>query len=440
MPRTRREVLGAWLVPAVATAATACGAPAPGAGPAASSVGPATLRYTTEPGRVDSGVKDVVDAFNAKGGPIQVELEPVPGNFPEKMVALAAAGSPPDVMHSHPRDYHPYVNSGMLVGLDAYLKKERQNAPDLLPAALDYWNRDGQHWAVPYNLSVQNLFFNKDLFDKQGLKTPDQWEKDGKWTHEAYLDLAHTLTSGAGEAKVYGAVWIQQNLDIQLGFIWPFGGDLWDKDQKKTVLDSKEALEAIQFQGDLTAKYGASPTDDEWKQYAPAPSASWGAAFSAGRAAMEIQPNDSLQPHVVPAPFAKGVVPLPKGRAGGVVRGLAVGVHLLKGSAHQDAAWEFATFHSHKDAEQLMLAKHTTLPWHRSTIDTIEKSMPLLPWENGAAYAEGLRRLRPTPYVSKFSDINSIYAPAYNAVRHGQKTAVQMVAEIKPQIEDQLRG
>src|SRR4030095_10422247 len=174
-----------------------------------------TLRYATEPGRVDSGVKEVVDAFNAKGTPIRVELEAVPGTFNEEKLAAAAAGSPPDVMHSHPRDYHPYVNSSMLTGLDAFLKKDKQNAPDLLPRALDYWTREGQHWAVPYTLSVQNLFYNKDLFDKQGLKTPDQWEKVGKWTHDVYLDLAKRLSTGQGETKVFGAVWIQQNLDIQ---------------------------------------------------------------------------------------------------------------------------------------------------------------------------------------------------------------------------------
>ena len=312
MLQTRRRILARGLGGAAAVGSVvglaACGSLSRTAESPAASAGPATLRYTTEPGRVDSGVKEVVDAFNAKGTPVQVELEPVPGTFNEKMVALAAAGSPPD------------------------------------------------------------------------------------------------------------------------------------KEQKKTLLDSKESLEAIQVQADLTSKYGASPTDQEWQQFSSAPSASWGAAFSAGRAAMEIQPNDSLAPHIVPAPFNKGVAPLPKGRAGRVIRGLAVGVHILKGSPHQDAAWDFATFHSSKDAEKILVAKHTTLPWHKSTMDSLDKSMPLLPWENAAAYAEGLRRLRATPYVARFSDINKVYSGAYNPVRHGQKSAQQMMTEIKPQIEELLRG
>ncbi|MBI3971216.1 MAG: extracellular solute-binding protein, partial [Chloroflexi bacterium] len=362
------------------------------------------------------------------------------GSLVDKVLTQAAAGDPPDLTHTHPRDYHAWVNAGALLGLDTYLKKDRQNAPDILPTALDYWQRDGQRWAMPNNLSVQNVYFNKVLFDRQGLRTPDQYEREGKWTFDVYLDLARRLTTGSGDSKIFGATWNKEVLDIQLGFIWPFGGDLWDKDAKQTVLDRKEAIEAIQFQADLTAKYGISPTDQEWQQFSSAPSSSWGAAFGAGRCAIELQPNDSLGPHVVPAPFEKGNVPMPKGRAGRIVRGLAVGVHILKGSRHQDAAWEFANFQAGKESEKIMLGTHVSLPWHKSTLADMEKAMPLLPWENGAFYAEGVRRLRVTPYVSKFTDITRAYADAYNTVRNGQKTAAQMIAELKPKINEFLRS
>ncbi|NBT95350.1 MAG: extracellular solute-binding protein, partial [Chloroflexi bacterium] len=210
---------------------------------------PVTIKYITEPGRVDSGVKDAVNAYNALGRKITVELEGVPGNFGEKVLTLGAAGSLPELTHSHPRDYHPWRTGGLLVPLDDRLKIEK-DAADLVPAALDYWLMDGQRWAVPYNLSVQNMYFNREIFEKAGQKTPDEYEKEGKWTWETYLDLARKLTSGSGDTKVFGCVWMATFLDIQLGVIWPFGGDLWDKERKKTVLDSKAALDAIQFQAD----------------------------------------------------------------------------------------------------------------------------------------------------------------------------------------------
>jgi ABC-type glycerol-3-phosphate transport system substrate-binding protein len=155
---------------------------------------------------------------------------------------------------------------------------------------------------------------------------------------------------------------------------------------------------------------------------------------------MEIQPNDSLGPHVIPATFPKGNVPMPKGRAGRIVRGLAVGALILKDSKVRDAAWEFANFQADKESEKIMLGIHVSLPWHTSTLGTLEKSMPLLPWESAAAYAENVKRLRPTPYVNQFSDITRVYSAGYNLVRQGQKTAAQMITELKPQIDALLRN
>ncbi|HEX2184284.1 MAG TPA: extracellular solute-binding protein [Chloroflexota bacterium] len=367
-------------------------------------------------------------------------MELVTGSVVDKVLTLAAAGEPPDSTHTHPRDYHPWVNAGTLLSLEPYLKKDREHAPDVVPVAMDYWARDGQRWAMPNNLSVQNIYFNRELFDRRGLKTPDLYEREGKWTFDVYLDLARQLTTGSGEEKIFGATWMHGLLDIQLGFIWPFGGDLWDQSRQRTVLDSPQSLEAIQFQADLTAKYGVAPTTDEWQAFASAPAATWGAAFSAGRAGMELQPNDSLAQHVVPASFPKGMAPMPKGRAGRIVRGLAVGSHIMKGSRHPDATWEWMTFQSSKDSEKIMLDNHVSLPWHKSSLARLEQTMPLLPWEDGAFYTEGVNRLRATPYVSRFTEISNLYNQAYTATRHGQKTAVQMIAEIKPQIEELLRA
>jgi multiple sugar transport system substrate-binding protein len=439
---TRRGALAACAgLAGVLAAACGQGGSTPSQPARGSAANPATVRFAADKPRLDAGLQAVIDAFNVRGGPVRAEADLISGTtVVEKILTQSAAGDTPDLTHTHPRDYHAWVNAGALSGLDSYMKKDRSNVPDIMPTALDYWARDGQRWAMPNNLSVQNMYFNKELFGRQGLKAPDQYEREGKWTFDVYLDLARQLTTGSGANKVFGATWMSGNLDIQLGFIWPFGGDLWDARHERTLLDSKEALEAIQFQADLTHKFGVAPTTDEWQPFTSVPSNSWGAAYAAGRAALELQPNDSLLPHVIPAPFAKGMVPMPKGRAGRVVRGLAVGAHILKGSKQPDAAWEFANFQAGKESEKIMLDLHVSLPWHKSSLDNLERSMPLLPFENGAYYAEGLRRLRVTPYVGRFSDINRAYAAAYLEVRHGKRTAVQMITELKPQIEAWLKG
>ena len=401
---------------------------------------PVTLRLAITSERMNSGMKQVTEGFNARGTNISITPEVVTGNLTTSVQTQAAGGDPPDLAFSHPRDYHTWANSGTLTSLESYLKKDRQVVPEILPAALDYWLRNGERYGMPHNLSAQSLYFNKEMMERRGLKTPDQYEKEGNWTFDAYLDLAKRLTAGQGEPKFYGAVWDTGSLDIQLAFIWPMGGDLWDKEGKQTVLDSKDAVDAIQFMADLTHRYGVSPNSEEWKEFSSLPSAGWGGAFGQGRSGMEIHNNDSLAPHIIPAPFPKGMAPVPKGKMGRINRGVAVGVNMLSGSKVKDAAWEFATFQSGKESEKIMLGLKVTLPWRKPSIDTLAQSMPLEPWQNASFYVEAIRRLRPTPYVGKFSDINALYSSSYSAVKHGQKTASQMISEIKPQINELLRS
>ena len=42
---------------------------------------------------MDSGIKEVVALWNARGTPVTVELEGVPGSFSEKVLTAAAAAS-----------------------------------------------------------------------------------------------------------------------------------------------------------------------------------------------------------------------------------------------------------------------------------------------------------------------------------------------------------
>lgn len=230
---------------------------------------PVTLRYagllTPIPTNTFAeGTNKVIDLFNAVDTGITVQPEE-PKPLAEGILAQVAGGNPPDLVHAHPRDYLPYVD--VVRELDTYFKQEKKVVPDILPSVLEYWLWGGKHLGMPNNMSVQSVYFNKALFDKQGLKTPDQYEKAGGWTFDVYLDLARKLTAGAGGEKVWGAPWTTNALDIQLGYLWPMGGEMWDKDVKSTLLDTKESLEAMQFQGDLTAKYGASPNAEETKTF-----------------------------------------------------------------------------------------------------------------------------------------------------------------------------
>ncbi|MGH2367365.1 MAG: ABC transporter substrate-binding protein [Chloroflexota bacterium] len=438
-PASRRHLMVSALTALSTGALAACSTREPSSAPAAKRQEPATLRYVAsfkpaEGTTFGSGIARLVELFNAKGTPVQVQPITPTENRNQAVLAMVAAGDPPDLFHAHPRDYHPFANTGALLALDPYMKQDKKLVPDLVPVIPQYWARGDKHYAMPNNWSPQAIYFNKSLFDKHGLKTPDQYEKEGKWTFDVYLDLARKLTSGAGGQKIWGAPWTSETLDIQLSFIWPFGGRMWDQPMQNTLLDSKESLEAIQFQADLSHKYGVSPTREEQEQL----SRGIGGAISAGRGGMEIMTTDVVG-MLVPATFEKGMAPMPKGRAGRIVRAAPLGVHIMQGSKHPDAAWEYLAFQSGPEGARLMLEMHLTVPWLKSLLGSKAHAQQLLPWESAAYYAESSNKVRPTPYPSQFSEINKLYRTAYREVRAGQKPAQQAIGEIKSQITELLR-
>ena len=131
---TRRAAIQVGLAPAVAALA-GCGAGDQTGGSGAATQRPVTIRYAAEFGPAGAttyaaGLTRIVEAFNARGGPIRVQTE-TPNPFYPGLLAQAAAGDPPDVTHTHPREYHPFVNAGALLELDAFMKRDRRNMPDV---------------------------------------------------------------------------------------------------------------------------------------------------------------------------------------------------------------------------------------------------------------------------------------------------------------------
>ncbi len=403
------------------------------------SMAPVTLRYTgsfaqSSQTTFGAGAQKIVELWNERGTPVKIEPIMPSGDRDQAALTMITAGDPPDIHHALPRNYHPFANIGALLDLAPFIKKDKR-AQDVNPMVLEYWGRGETRYAMPNNWSPHALYFNKDLFARQGLKTPDQWEKEGKWTFETYLDLARKLTIGTAENKIYGSPWTTNALDQQLTFIWSMGGDMLNKELTEVALDTPDALEAIQFQADLTHRHGVSMDADTLR------TTGWrgsGGAISAGRAGMEIMTTDVVG-LLIPTTFEKGMAPIPKGKGGRVVRGNPIGAHLVKGGKNPDAAWEFLTFMSGPDGAKVMLERHLTVPWLKSLLGSKEHERLLLPWESAAAYLESSNKVRPTRYPETFSDVNTIYAKAYTEVQTGQKPARQAIAESKTAMNQALK-
>ena len=90
--------------------------------------------------------------------------------------------------------------SGTLKPLDDYIAKEKEfNLDDFIKPSLTSYQRDGKLWVIPYDEGPGILYYNKDLFDKAGIKYPDD-----SWTLDTLKENAIKLTSGEGQNKIFG--------------------------------------------------------------------------------------------------------------------------------------------------------------------------------------------------------------------------------------------
>ena len=203
---------------------------------------------------------------------------------------------------------------------------------DFYPPALEMFRWHGAAWAVPAELDMQLLYYNKALFDAQGADYPE-----AGWTWDDLLSTAQQLTiieQPAYNAAGYGLATNPRWGDF-VPFIYQHGGDLFDFENPHTA-------EAIQWYVDLTAVHGVSPLPkhtrfgDIYAIFSVQKAAMW-IGFFADRAGMGYHHMS------VPWDFEWGVVPLPSDEsAASLYRGQ--GYYVTNYSAHAEEAWLWIRF------------------------------------------------------------------------------------------------
>jgi sn-glycerol 3-phosphate transport system substrate-binding protein len=249
-----------------ALAACATGGQGGGAGQASERLGPngytfkqpVRLTYwkSLEGPRHDAQVK-ITDDFNASRSDVQVTLEHVGvyAQAAEKLTAVLAANTPPDVMMLTVDTFMPgFARLGALQPLDDYTKADKSaRFETYVPGFIKNGTVNGKLFQLPLARSTPVLYFNKDHFRAAGLPetAPGTWDQ--------LLDAAQKLTRagvmGADSADgsklavpVAGYWWTFQ------AATWAFGGRLSDDKFAPTVTQN-ETVQAMQFLQDLVQRH-----------------------------------------------------------------------------------------------------------------------------------------------------------------------------------------
>lgn len=233
------------------------------------------------PSELDT-VNKYIGEFEKKYPNIDVKILHVPQMYDDKLKTLFAAKTPPDVMYMGLERFPSFVSRGVFLNLQPYADRDNKEfrKEDFYPSLMELFKYKGNLFGIPKDFTPLALYYNKDLFDKAGVKYPTE-----SWTWKDFLDAARKLTQdfdkdGKTEYGFILETWFGQ----WFPWVWQNGGEIMDKTNTKWLLADPAYIdknaEAIQFFSDLIWKEKVAPT--------PAASGDFGSKdmFMTGKVAM----------------------------------------------------------------------------------------------------------------------------------------------------------
>jgi multiple sugar transport system substrate-binding protein len=222
---------------------------------------------------------------------------------------------------------------------------------DYIPTIYDqYTLHDGRRYGLPYDGDSHVLFYNKELFDRYGLKPPTTWDE--------YNENAKVITEAESKNGIYGAAVLGAKIPVIIlstyaNRLTGFGGNFL-KDDGTSALDSAEAVEALKSL--LASAPHALPTPLETRFEEGLP------AFLNGKAA-QIDFWTDLGGYAQDPKGSKivdkwGVTRIPVGGTNKTPRlafNAGFGFAITSGSKNKDVAWELIKLATSKDYHEQLL-------------------------------------------------------------------------------------
>jgi len=345
--RAARLALAAPLV-LMMTGLAACSAG--GGGESAEEVDSLTIIAANSPWT--EGIKPLAKQYEEETG-IKVNIEAY-GN--EQLndtfkVKLNASSADFDIMAYQVQDVmREFSRNGWLEDMTEYVESDDDwNWSDFQQSARDAVTLDDVVYGVPVMTERHIVYYRSDLLEAAGIDVP------------VTLD---DLEAAAAELNdpangFYGIAMRGQRVPAVTqfsSFLYSFGGDFQD-DEGNATIDSKEAIEAYEFYGNLLAEYGPpGSTNMGWIEAS--------AIFAQGNAAFYLDADSQAYTFLDPTKSAVvdtvDYASFPEGPAGSLPYNIVpqtVGINAF--SEKKDAAWDFIEWVTNQENTTSLLADAT---------------------------------------------------------------------------------
>ena len=423
---------------AASSAASAARTTAPATSTAAASpsapVASGTVRVLTFSNPLFQEAKqDLVAAFAKTDPNLTAQIDVFPGQidqFRQKVLALYAGGDIPDAQWIHP-SITSLMGAGKLVRpLDALAAQDKDTPlSSFYPGVLAYFAWQGTTFALPWYGPGYALVFNKDLFVRLGLDTPDKLSQEKKWAWDDFVATLRGLTRPASgsDGSTIGMQAESTNLDWVAAWIWRNGGDVFSPDLKACVLNADPAVEAIQDYADLFVKYQVMEYSANKKDYPN--------DFIGGRIGLMQMDKEQVAParnNISRATFQLGMTPIYVGKTGPINRSGPLGFAVAAGAAHADAGWRWVRFMAGPEASAVLMSQQATLPVRPDFAKLPQFAQSMEPWENKDVWLQSQADARPLPQPAQYDQIATLWTQTWAAILTQKQT-------VKALLEDMVR-
>ena len=299
--------------------------------------------------------RSIAALFEKKYPEIKLRMEHAPGQYWTKLQTMLASNTAPDVMLMNGPNCLAFAGRNAIKDITPFIERDGIDLSEYYKTAVDCFRYKGNLYALPVDFKTVALYYNKTMFDKENLSYPDE-----SWGWKEFLDTAKKLTkdhNSDGKIDQWG-LWFPSGVeDGWNNFVWQNGGSFLNREKTKSMLDSPEAVEAIQFVKDLYWKHKAttSPSMNAASLSATAD------PFMSGKIGMRIAGAWMTPSYRKIKDFDWDVAPLPKGKKRAAsANGLAHSI--CEKTKHPEEAWKFVKFLSSPPAQEIYAKTGRAIP------------------------------------------------------------------------------
>ncbi|CAA9229124.1 MAG: hypothetical protein AVDCRST_MAG77-903 [uncultured Chloroflexi bacterium] len=432
---SRRAFMGGATATALTPLLAACGAPS--AGQTDSAAG--SSQMTKEPvqligitwvgGAQVELMQKTADLAKSKYPNIQTEIQSIPqAQMILKPSTLAAAGTPPDILHTNDKQVVDTIARGLFSDLTPLVNRDKGavQLDDFYPVYINGMKWQNKQLALPDFTGTSVMYYNKKLFDEANIKYPTN-----DWTWENLEESGRSLLRRFPEgSSMFMVQPFGEDIRWFPYYAWGYGG---------TMVEGAGILPP-----DKTVTKVYSPSNvKQWQRYVdwvqklhiiarPGETSDW----NNEKQAVDIRSRDSvpgylrldwMKTHAASALPPKGSLPR---RSRSTTRALAI----PPGVKNKDAAWEVVKGMTGKEGLDILIGGGYTQPVRKSGEAAFAKT--LQPFESLQVYQDSQKAYGDgIPYHAQWIELEPVVKEHVLRAVKGEATVDQALKDLQAQFE-----